>query len=584
MSKNFLDDLIKKTSRSRRPRDLEIRSSFSDTRHGNKSLSEKLLFDNTDKKDDTTEIKDSADNKLYAEFLSNLSKSDLLDSDNSDDAINDVGDVLADDHQNSDLKDFQDDDLISVNDVISVNDLQKDNLNDDTDVGKSNSLDLSGILRSTGYDESSKSQVDSAELSDKVSADIQETLRDSSITSRNSAKVFKRATNKLSTTKQYEELKSSLEDMRASRSSAISSIRNIVNPSTWEVDSKLLESEDTDVVCEYSALGESGLDDLVKCDKQNSSVQKNDQKLSEDVSNEVIDVSDILFNNKNSDTSKIMESDDLSAEYNADDSYQSESKSSEVDMKSFNDESTVIDTSQITQIGLADIVQSNCQVQDDWVLDESYSSFDFSELNLTNHDEIVQSCTPEQLVDWQLSDRSVLDDFDTQLRTDLLDTANGEDKTLCVSNSDDINDLKGLVNSRSYLRDILDLLSDVEKTYYYMGASRIRSKNCVMKIVDFFGNPNRSLTGISLDNRVVIYLLFFTVVAEFVEEYSIDPNDIYAILFDVLGVINYREVLFIEVDSQLETIFSRYKLSNKDSANLQSIFNLMHRSIKELGL
>lgn len=584
MSKNFLDDLIKKTSRSRRPRDLEIRSSFSDTRHGNKSLSEKLLFDNTDKKDDTTEIKDSADNKLYAEFLSNLSKSDLLDSDNSDDAINDVGDVLADDHQNSDLKDFQDDDLISVNDVISVNDLQKDNLNDDTDVGKSNSLDLSGILRSTGYDESSKSQVDSAELSDKVSADIQETLRDSSITSRNSAKVFKRATNKLSTTKQYEELKSSLEDMRASRSSAISSIRNIVNPSTWEVDSKLLESEDTDVVCEYSALGESGLDDLVKCDKQNSSVQKNDQKLSEDVSNEVIDVSDILFNNKNSDTSKIMESDDLSAEYNADDSYQSESKSSEVDMKSFNDESTVIDTSQITQIGLADIVQSNCQVQNDWVLDESYSSFDFSELNLTNHDEIVQSCTPEQLVDWQLSDRSVLDDFDTQLRTDLLDTANGEDKTLCVSNSDDINDLKGLVNSRSYLRDILDLLSDVEKTYYYMGASRIRSKNCVMKIVDFFGNPNRSLTGISLDNRVVIYLLFFTVVAEFVEEYSIDPNDIYAILFDVLGVINYREVLFIEVDSQLETIFSRYKLSNKDSANLQSIFNLMHRSIKELGL
>lgn len=578
MSKNFLDDLIKKTSRSRRPRDLEIRSSFSDTRHGNKSLSEKLLFDSTDKKDDTTEIKDSVDNKLYAEFLSNLSKSDLLDSDNSDDAINDVGDVLADDHQNSDSKDFQDDDL------ISVNDLKKDNLNDDTDVGKSNSLDLSGILRSIGYGESSKSQVDLAELSDKVSADIQGISRDSSISSQNSAKVFKRATNKLSTTKQYEELKSSLEDMRASRSSAISSIRNIVNPSTWEVDSKLLESEDTDVVCEYSALGESDLDDLVTCDNQNSSVQEDDEKLSEDVSNEVIDVSDILFNNKNSDISKIMESDDLSAESNADDSYQSESKSSEVDMKSFNDESTVIDTSQITQIGLADIVQSNCQVQDDWVLDESYSSFDFSELNLTNHGEIVQSRTPEQLVDWQLSDKSMLDDFDTQLRTDLLDTANGEDKTLCVSNSDDINDLKGLVNSRSYLRDILDLLSDVEKTYYYMGASRIRSKNCVMKIVDFFGNPNRSLTGISLDNRVVIYLLFFTVVAEFVEEYSIDPNDIYAILFDVLGVINYREVLFIEVDSQLERIFSRYKLSNKDSANLQSIFNLMHRSIKELGL
>lgn len=578
MSKNFLDDLIKKTSRSRRPRDLEIRSSFSDTRHGNKSLSEKLLFDSTDKKDDTTEIKDSADNKLYAEFLSNLSKSDLLDSDNSDDAIDDVGDVLACDPQNSDSEDFQGADL------TSVNDLQKDNLNDDTDVGESNSLDLSNILRSMGYDKSSKSQVDSAELSDKVSADIQGISRDSSISSQNSAKVFKRATNKLSTTKQYEELKSSLEDMRASRSSAISSIRNIVNPSTWEVDSKLLESEDTDVVCEYSALGESDLDDLVTCDNQNSSVQEDDEKLSEDVSNEVIDVSDILFNNKNSDISKIMESDDLSAESNADDSCQSDSKSSEVDMKSFNDESTVIDTSQITQIGLADIVQSNCQVQNDWVLDESYSSFDFSELNLTNHDKIVQSCMPEQLVDWQLSDKSMLDDFDTQLRTDLLDTANGEDKTLCVSNSDDINDLKGLVNSRSYLRDILDLLSDVEKTYYYMGASRIRSKNCVMKIVDFFGNPNRSLTGISLDNRVVIYLLFFTVVAEFVEEYSIDPNDIYAILFDVLGVINYREVLFIEVDSQLETIFSRYKLSNKDSANLQSIFNLMHRSIKELGL
>ena len=326
------------------------------------------------------------------------------------------------------------------------------------------------------------------------------------------------------------------------------------------------------------------MDDLVKCDKQNSSVQKNDQKLSEDVSNEVIDVSAILFSNKNSDTSKIMESDDLSVESNADDSCQSDSKSSEVYMKSFNDESTVIDTSQIPQIGLTDIVQSNCQMQDDWVLDESYSSFDFSELNLANHDEIAQSCTSEQLVDWQLSDKSVLDDFDTQLRADLLDTTNGEDKTLCVSNSDDINDLEGLVNSRSYLRDILDLLSDVEKTYYYMGASRIRSKNCVMKIVDFFGNPNRSLTGISLDNRVVIYLLFFTVVAEFVEEYSIDPNDIYAILFDALGVINYREVLFIEVDSQLERIFSKYKLLNKDSANLQSIFNLMHRSIKELGL
>lgn len=578
MSKNFLDDLIKKTSRSRRPRDLEIRSSFSDTRHGNKSLSEKLLFDNTDKKDDTTEIKDSTDNKLYAEFLSNLSKSDLLDSDNSDDAIDDVGDVLACDPQNSDSEDFQDADL------TSVNDLQKDNLNDDTDVGESNSLDLSDILRSMGYDESSKSQVDSAELSDKVSADIQGISSDSSISSPNSAKVFKRVTNKLSTTKQYEELKSSLEDMRASRSSAISSIRNIVNPSTWEVNSELLESEDTDVVCEYSALGESGLDDLVKCDKQNSSVQKNDQKLSEDVSNEVIDVSAILFSNKNSDTSKIMESDDLSVESNADDSCQSDSKSSEVYMKSFNDESTVIDTSQIPQIGLTDIVQSNCQMQDDWVLDESYSSFDFSELNLANHDEIAQSCTSEQLVDWQLSDKSVLDDFDTQLRADLLDTTNGEDKTLCVSNSDDINDLEGLVNSRSYLRDILDLLSDVEKTYYYMGASRIRSKNCVMKIVDFFGNPNRSLTGISLDNRVVIYLLFFTVVAEFVEEYSIDPNDIYAILFDALGVINYREVLFIEVDSQLERIFSKYKLLNKDSANLQSIFNLMHRSIKELGL
>ena len=578
MSKNFLDDLIKKTSRSRRPRDLEIRSSFSDTRHGNKSLSEKLLFDNTDKKDDTTEIKDSTDNKLYAEFLSNLSKSDLLDSDNSDDAIDDVCDVLACDPQNSDSEDFQDADL------TSVNDLQKDNLNDDTDVGESNSLDLSDILRSMRYDKSSKSQVDSAELSDKVSADIQGISRDSSISSQNSAKVFKRVTNKLSTTKQYEELKSSLEDMRASRSSAISSIRNIVNPSTWEVNSELLESEDTDVVCEYSALGESDLDDLVKCDKQNSSVQKNDQKLSEDVSNEVIDVSAILFSNKNSDTSKIMESDDLSVESNADDSCQSDSKSSEVYMKSFNDESTVIDTSQITQIGLTDIVQSNCQMQDDWVLDESYSSFDFSELNLANHDEIAQSCTSEQLVDWQLSDKSVLDDFDTQLRADLLDTTNGEDKTLCVSNSDDINDLEGLVNSRSYLRDILDLLSDVEKTYYYMGASRIRSKNCVMKIVDFFGNPNRSLTGISLDNRVVIYLLFFTVVAEFVEEYSIDPNDIYAILFDVLGVINYREVLFIEVDSQLERIFSKYKLSNKDSANLQSIFNLMHRSIKELGL
>lgn len=578
MSKNFLDDLIKKTSRSRRPRDLEIRSSFSDTRHGNKSLSEKLLFDNTDKKDDTTEIKDSTDNKLYAEFLSNLSKSDLLDSDNSDDAIDDVCDVLACDPQNSDSEDFQDADL------TSVNDLQKDNLNDDTDVGESNSLDLSDILRSVRYDKSSKSQVDSAELSDKVSADIQGISRDSSIGSQNSAKVFKRVTNKLSTTKQYEELKSSLEDMRASRSSAISSIRNIVNPSTWEVNSELLESEDTDVVCEYSALGESDLDDLVKCDKQNSSVQKNDQKLSEDVSNEVIDVSAILFSNKNLDTSKIMESDDLSVESNADDSCQSDSKSSEVYMKSFNDESTVIDTSQITQIGLTDIVQSNCQMQDDWVLDESYSSFDFSELNLANHDEIAQSCTSEQLVDWQLSDKSVLDDFDTQLRADLLDTTNGEDKTLCVSNSDDINDLKGLVNSRSYLRDILDLLSDVEKTYYYMGASRIRSKNCVMKIVDFFGNPNRSLTGISLDNRVVIYLLFFTVVAEFVEEYSIDPNDIYAILFDALGVINYREVLFIEVDSQLERIFSKYKLLNKDSANLQSIFNLMHRSIKELGL
>lgn len=578
MSKNFLDDLIKKTSRSRRPRDLEIRSSFSDTRHGNKSLSEKLLFDNTDKKDDTTEIKDSTDNKLYAEFLSNLSKSDLLDSDNSDDAIDDVCDVLACDLQNSDSEDFQDADL------TSVNDLQKDNLNDDTDVGESNSLDLSDILRSMRYDKSSKSQVDSAELSDKVSADIQGISRDSSISSQNSAKVFKRVTNKLSTTKQYEELKSSLEDMRASRSSAISSIRNIVNPSTWEVNSELLESEDTNVVCEYSALGESDLDDLVKCDKQNSSVQKNDQKLSEDVSNEVIDVSAILFSNKNSDTSKIMESDDLSVESNADDSCQSDSKSSEVYMKSFNDESTVIDTSQITQIGLTDIVQSNCQMQDDWVLDESYSSFDFSELNLANHDEIAQSCTSEQLVDWQLSDKSVLDDFDTQLRADLLDTTNGEDKTLCVSNSDDINDLEGLVNSRSYLRDILDLLSDVEKTYYYMGASRIRSKNCVMKIVDFFGNPNRSLTGISLDNRVVIYLLFFTVVAEFVEEYSIDPNDIYAILFDALGVINYREVLFIEVDSQLERIFSKYKLLNKDSANLQSIFNLMHRSIKELGL
>ena len=578
MSKNFLDDLIKKTSRSRRPRDLEIRSSFSDTRHGNKSLSEKLLFDNTDKKDDTTEIKDSTDNKLYAEFLSNLSKSDLLDSDNSDDAIDDVCDVLACDPQNSDSEDFQDADL------TSVNDLQKDNLNDDTDVGESNSLDLSDILRSMRYDKSSKSQVDSAKLSDKVSADIQGISRDSSISSQNSAKVFKRVTNKLSATKQYEELKSSLEDMRASRSSAISSIRNIVNPSTWEVNSELLESEDTDVVCEYSALGESDLDDLVKCDKQNSSVQKNDQKLSEDVSNEVIDVSAILFSNKNSDTSKIMESDDLSVESNADDSCQSDSKSSEVYMKSFNDESTVIDTSQITQIGLTDIVQSNCQMQDDWVLDESYSSFDFSELNLANHDEIAQSCTSEQLVDWQLSDKSVLDDFDTQLRADLLDTTNGEDKTLCVSNSDDINDLEGLVNSRSYLRDILDLLSDVEKTYYYMGASRIRSKNCVMKIVDFFGNPNRSLTGISLDNRVVIYLLFFTVVAEFVEEYSIDPNDIYAILFDALGVINYREVLFIEVDSQLERIFSKYKLSNKNSANLQSIFNLMHRSIKELGL
>ena len=578
MSKNFLDDLIKKTSRSRRPRDLEIRSSFSDTRHGNKSLSEKLLFDNTDKKDDTTEIKDSTDNKLYAEFLSNLSKSDLLDSDNSDDAIDDVCDVLACDPQNSDSEDFQDADL------TSVNDLQKDNLNDDTDVGESNSLDLSDILRSMRYDKSSKSQVDSAKLSDKVSADIQGISRDSSISSQNSAKVFKRVTNKLSATKQYEELKSSLEDMRASRSSAISSIRNIVNPSTWEVNSELLESEDTDVVCEYSALGESDLDDLVKCDKQNSSVQKNDQKLSEDVSNEVIDVSAILFSNKNSDTSKIMESDDLSVESNADDSCQSDSKSSEVYMKSFNDESTVIDTSQITQIGLTDIVQSNCQMQDDWVLDESYSSFDFSELNLANHDEIAQSCTSEQLVDWQLSDKSVLDDFDTQLRADLLDTTNGEDKTLCVSNSDDINDLEGLVNYRSYLRDILDLLSDVEKTYYYMGASRIRSKNCVMKIVDFFGNPNRSLTGISLDNRVVIYLLFFTVVAEFVEEYSIDPNDIYAILFDALGVINYREVLFIEVDSQLERIFSKYKLSNKNSANLQSIFNLMHRSIKELGL
>ena len=244
MSKNFLDDLIKKTSRSRRPRDLEIRSSFSDTRHGNKSLSEKLLFDNTDKKDDTTEIKDSTDNKLYAEFLSNLSKSDLLDSDNSDDAIDDVGDVLACDPQNSDSEDFQDADL------TSVNDLQKDNLNDDTDVGESNSLDLSDILRSMGYDESSKSQVDSAELSDKVSADIQGISSDSSISSPNSAKVFKRVTNKLSTTKQYEELKSSLEDMRASRSSAISSIRNIVNPSTWEVNSELLESEDTDVVCE----------------------------------------------------------------------------------------------------------------------------------------------------------------------------------------------------------------------------------------------------------------------------------------------------------------------------------------------
>lgn len=593
MSKNFLDDLIKKTSRSRRPRDLEMKSSFSDTRHGNQSLSEKLLFDDTLK--NKSAMKDASivsetDIKPIAE--SALSPPQVTAPSLPQDGLEIPAQKSP--TQQDDLMDS----LLDLSDSPELQGKPRFNIDNIKLPEVDDNLNLSDMLRDFGYDDKDEAAVSevSDKLSDSISTDSapysdmtsEQSDPNVSVSSENQdnplVKIFRRSQDRPNPVQEAKNIQTSLEEMRASRLGEIKSIKAIVHSESWKIDESKLERYDSDA--EDISEGSEPVEAVKPAEATMSDTGISER--SEPIESAMPDEPNQLFRETSSDSKFESELGDVDQQV---EDLMNETKdldSLDVSKISFDsDDTDSIIGDEVSEIDTRDIHygsksnQSVSKDSDDWVLDESYGDFKFDELSITSQCDSADNSELQSVSDsWNLSSEYKQDDFDKEMRNSLVTDKQQESN----DNSEDIGLAKELIESRSYLKEILALLSDTEKQYYFLGVSRIRPKNCVMKIIDFFGNPQRSLTGISLDNRVVIYLLFFTVVAEFVEVYNIDPDDIYAILFGVLGVINYREILFIEINSQLEGLFDKYSLSKKDSDNLRNIFGLMYRSVKELGL
>lgn len=176
--------------------------------------------------------------------------------------------------------------------------------------------------------------------------------------------------------------------------------------------------------------------------------------------------------------------------------------------------------------------------------------------------------TPEELAEARFSETV---DSSTFKFADSL--VSGETRDLAIEE---------LGRNRTYLKEILSLLNDQALSYYKYGCQRIRPTNCASKIIKYFGNPDRSLAGIPRTNLIVIYLLFYTVVAEFLQVYGLDPEIVYRAVFDSLGDIEHQKGFISNIRSQILGTAVEAKLNEAELRNISRTLNLLESASEGL--